>query len=60
MGRTQEASVACRAEPQGRTRDFAIALGAIAVVALVIRVAYVVLIANDLPLGRDSVWYTLV
>lgn len=60
MGRAQEASVARPSEPDGRTRDFAIALGVIAVVALAIRVAYVLLIANDLPIGRDSVWYTLV
>ena len=60
MGGAPDASVARPPESVGRTRDFALALGVIAVVALVIRVAYVVLIANDLPLGQDSVWYTLV
>ncbi len=60
MGGVQQIDVARRPEPETRTRDFTIALGLIAVVALVIRVAYVRLVASDLPLGRDSVWYTLV
>lgn len=60
MGGAPDATVVRPPESIGRTRDFVLALGAIAVVALVIRVAYVVLVANDLPLGQDSVWYTLV
>jgi 4-amino-4-deoxy-L-arabinose transferase-like glycosyltransferase len=45
---------------EGRARDFALVVGAIALLALIVRVAYVLLVANDLRLGRDSVWYTLV
>ena len=60
MGRAREESVTRRSEPEDRTRDFVLWLSVIALVALVIRVAYVLLIANDLPLGSDSVWYTLV
>lgn len=40
--------------------SFAVALGLIAVAALVIRVIYVLRVARHEPLGLDATWYTLV
>ena len=59
MGGESDVEDAAPPGSRGRTSDFALALAVIAVVGFLIRLAYVLLVADDVPLGRDSVWYAL-
>ena len=51
---------AFRASPLSSSRAWAVWIGAIALLAFVIRVLYVTLVAGHVMLGFDAVWYTLV